>query len=217
MSNHETKYVTNSVHLLMAFQRTKDGEKARCLRVVVRDLQEDLAILEARLRIIGGEWRIHKTINERDTEKARIWLLHHMIDNPDDRGRIDSTWRTALLQKECIFGEKRWLLDIDTKYASHLAEIEEIISASGGTVHERVETPGGWHFITNGFDIRKACEYHCVTLIRDGYVFIKKITPEKEIMICKCGCRITDHNLTPVEGNAPWFTCPRCGEEYVAG
>ena len=178
MANHETKFVTNSVHVLMAFQRTKDGEQARCIRVVVRDFDEDLKILEARLRILGGDWRIHRTVNARDTEKARIWLLHHLIDYPDARGRIDSAWRTALLQKECIFGKKKFMLDIDTKIPEQLIEIEELIDASGGVVHERVETTNGWHFITNAFDTRKL-DGLC-SLIRDGYVFIKKLKGETD-------------------------------------
>lgn len=177
MANHETKEYSDSVDVLMAFQRTKDGEKARCIRMVIRDYEFDLKLLEARLRLIGGEWRIHKTINKRDTEKARIWMLHKLIDNPEIRGFIDSAWRTALLQKECIHGEKKFLLDIDTKDEQKLIDIEEVIDSSGGVVQERVETTNGWHFITNGFDTRKVCELPDVELIRDGYVFIKKIVP----------------------------------------
>jgi hypothetical protein len=221
MSNHEEKPVTNAVHMLMAFKRTKDNDgPAKCLRVVVRDYDMDLFLLEEKCKRLGGEWRIHKTINARDTEKARIWLMHRLIDDPNVRGYVDSIWRTALLQKECIHGEKKFLLDIDTKDAKQIADLEGMIDASGGIVYERVPTTNGWHFITNAFDTR-GLDGFC-SLIRDGYVFIKKVgsadgSQPLVIMTCKCGLALTYDNILHVEGNAPWFQCPRCHEEYVAG
>jgi hypothetical protein len=42
-----------------------------------------LKLLEHKCNLLGGEWRIHKTVNARDTKKAMKWLQHKMIDNPE--------------------------------------------------------------------------------------------------------------------------------------
>jgi hypothetical protein len=38
-----------------------------------------------------------------------------------------------------------------------------------------IKTPSGYHYIVSPFDTRQICELPYVTLIRDGYVFIKKV------------------------------------------
>lgn len=125
MANHEARPRVEAVDLLLAFARRKDGvPKAKCIRTVIKDYDLDLALLEAKLKVIGGTWRIHKTVNKRDTEKARKWLIHKLIDNPEYAGCIDSLWRTVLLNPNNIYGEKRFLLDIDTE------DKESVISVS---------------------------------------------------------------------------------------
>ena len=172
MSNHETKYYADVVDLYLALSRTKDGEKHRCMRIVIKDPVVDLAILELRCKIAGGKWRIHKTVNKRDTEKARKWLLKKLIDYPEGRGFIDSLWRTALLQPECVYSEKKFLLDVDTSNEEDLWKVAELAK---GYLIEKVKTPNGWHLITYPFDTRKVCELPYVSLNRDGYVFVKTV------------------------------------------
>lgn len=172
MANHEEKHYAEAVNVLMALSRTKDGQEAKCLRVVEKDPVLDLQILELRARAIGGKWRIHRTVNKRDTEKARIWLLHKLIDFPEGRGFIDSLWRTALLQPQHIYGEKKFLLDVDTKDSDSVYLVRQIV---GENLIEAVETENGWHFITKPHDTRKVCELPYVSLQRDGYVYVKTI------------------------------------------
>ena len=175
MANHEVREYAESLDVLMALSRTKDNQKAQCIRVVAKNYERDLAFLEAKVKLLGGKWRIHRTVNQRDTEKARKWLLKKLIDFPEGRGFVDSLWRTALLQPECIYGNKHFLLDIDTKDPQKLIDLEEVIDSSTGIVVSRTETENGWHFITKGFDVRKVCELGYVHLIRDGYVYIKTV------------------------------------------
>jgi hypothetical protein len=172
MANHEHKSYSDSVDIFMALSRTKDGQPTECFRVVAKDAVLDMAILELRCKHAGGKWRIHKTVNRRDTEKARIWLLHKLIDFPDGRGFVDSLWRTALLQTNCIYGEKKFMLDVDTKEEDKLCEVRELV---GDHLIEAVETENGWHFITRQHDTRKVCELDYVELQRDGYVYVKTI------------------------------------------
>ena len=172
MSNHEAKDYADSVDVYLALSRTKDGESARCMRVVVKRPEEYLFILEQRCLYLGGKWRIHKTVNKRDTEKARKWLLKKLIDFPEGRGFIDSLWRTALLQPECIYGEKKFMLDVDTKDIGLLDALDAMVNKHK---LEEIETQHGWHFITRPFDTRAVCELPYVSLQRDGYVYIKTI------------------------------------------
>jgi hypothetical protein len=175
MANHEARPQIESVDLLLAFSRTKDGVKNRkCIRTIIRDYDLDLAVLEAKLKLMGGTWRIHKTVNSRDTEKARKWIIHKLIDNPEFAGCVDSLWRTALLQPEHVYGEKKFMFDIDTKDEEILGMIINKIKEKG-TIKEIIETPAGVHIITNKFNTQDVCQIPVVSLIRDGYVFIKKI------------------------------------------
>lgn len=180
MANHELKEYTDSLDVLMALSRTKDNQKAQCIRVVAKNYERDLAFLEAKVKLLGGKWRIHKTVNRRDTEKARKWLLKKLIDFPDGRGFVDSLWRTALLQKECIYGDKRFLFDVDTKDYPKLVKFEMVLGESNQAYIERVETENGWHYITPAFDTRKICELDYVELIRDGYIYIKTVREKNE-------------------------------------
>ena len=175
MANHEDRPIRKSVDLLLAFKRKKLGNDTNeCIRIVIKDYDIDLALLEYKCKLLGGIWRIHKTINSRNTGKARKWLIHKLIDNPEFSGCVDSIWKTALLQKENA-NEHNFLLDIDTKNEQIIRSIKTIIQNSLGVIKNEVETPNGWHFFTNPFDSRAICKVSCVTLIRDGYYFIKEI------------------------------------------
>lgn len=172
MANHEERPRAETVDLLLAFSRKKDGQpNKKCIRVVVRNFDLDLAELENRLKFLGGEWRIHSTVNKRDTKKAKKWLIHKLIDENIFDGCIDSLWKTALLQSECAY-EHNFLLDVDTKNIKELYNLNELII---GNEIMSFETPAGWHIITKPFDTRKVCELPYVTLIRDGYYFVKKV------------------------------------------
>lgn len=184
MSNHEAKDFVESVDVLMAFQRTKFADHHACIRSVVKnpeDLEIDIACLEAKVKVLGGEWRIHKTVNKRDTEKARKWLLKHLIDHPEKASFVDSLWRTALLQPDCIYGDKHFMLDIDTQEPDRLGEIDQVLAQeSGAYTLKRILSPKGWHYITVPFDTRKVCALPFVTLQRDGYYYIKTVGGKNE-------------------------------------
>jgi hypothetical protein len=172
MSNHEERPRAETVDLLLAFSRKKDGQSnKKCIRVVIKDFALDLALLESRLKILGGEWRIHATVNKRDVKKAKKWFLHKLIDTDIFDGCLDSLWRTALLQKENA-AEHYFLLDIDTKNSRQAFELSNKIAIH---IEKWIKTPNGFHFITKPFDTREICKLPYVTLIRDGYYFIKKV------------------------------------------
>lgn len=172
-NNREIRIFQENVHLYMGLQRTSKQGNKNCIRIVIKDEELDLKILESKLKVFGGEWRIHKTVNARSCEKARIWLIHHLIDHPENASFIDSAWRTALLQKECKT-EKRFMLDVDTQDQDKLGMINRILDKKMGE-YFRVKSPSGYHIITPPFDTREICELDYVTLLRDGYYYIKTI------------------------------------------
>jgi hypothetical protein len=173
MANHEDRPIRESVHLLLAFRRKKNNPELtnECIRIVIKDYDLDLFLLEEKCKRLGGVWRIHHTVNARDTEKARIWLIHKLIDEPKFAGCVDSIWKTALLQPECK-AENNFLLDIDRTKNREAFDLSNKIAIH---IEKWIKTPNGFHFITESFDTREICQLPYVTLIRDGYYFIKEI------------------------------------------
>jgi hypothetical protein len=181
MSNRENRIAQSTVHLYLAFQRNSQGEHPECIRHVIKnDEVKELEMLKAKLKVIGGYWRIHKTVNARDVEKARKWLLHDLIEHPEHGAYIDSQWRTALMQPECK-ATKYFMLDIDTENEAIICIIRSILNKSNGNIIFRIKSPKGWHFITEPFDTRDVCKMPDVTLLRDGYYFICEVGERKTI------------------------------------
>ena len=178
MSNHEERLVVDSLNVLMGFSRTKDGQSHKTIRMVEKHPETDLEVFKAKLSVIGGIWRIHRTVNARDVHKARKVLLHMLINYPEKASYIDSLWRTCLLQSSCIYGDKKFMFDVDT---SDINDINTILTKIPNEfIYEVVVTPsGGRHIITKPFDTREVLKLGDVTLIRDGYVYVCSVGDEK--------------------------------------
>lgn len=163
------------VHMLLAFRRRKDNPDGdiRCLREVLYH-EEEVAVarLKAKCSAIPGVWRLHMTVNARDTEAAAKVLTHKLVDNPKDVGaRLESIWRSCLLQSSSRAG-RRILLDVDDP--SILSELHEAIK-DYPIVSETSTPSGGKHIIMEeGFDTRALYPFtkEQVTPHRDGYYFL---------------------------------------------
>lgn len=194
-NNKEERIYKDKVHLFLGLQRpSKQGVgKKACIRSVIKHDEEiDLKSFEARLKATGEEWRIYRTVNARDVHKAYKCFMKTMIDYPERASCIDSMWRTALLQRECK-AEKYFMLDVDTKDALKLNVIDELLwekfrlcshierylfqrqEKENLLVLNKVESPNGWHIITQPFDTREICKLDNVTLLRDGYYYVKTV------------------------------------------
>ena len=174
MSNREKRIDVEFLHIYIALARPSQGEKADCIRHIDKGRHNELDIFIAQLKIIGGNWRIHKTVNARDVQKARIWLLKDLIEHPEHASYIDSQWRTALLQPECKV-TNYFMLDIDR---TDTVDVRNEIPV--GYILQEIKSPKGWHFITKPFDTREVCKLPDVTLLRDGYVFICEVKDESK-------------------------------------
>jgi len=179
MGNREKRVKLDSVHMLLAFQRVSHEGKHDCIRMVDRGKGDEVDVLTSKLKVLGGNWRIHRTVNARCVNKAMKILQHKLIDHQECASYIDTEWRTALLQKNCIYGEKKFMLDIDTDDGVKIEIIEEMIYRNNGEIYEKHKSPKGWHYITNTFDTREVCSIDDVTLLRDGYYYITSVSEDK--------------------------------------
>lgn len=172
-SNREQRERLESVHVFLALLRTGTNQDHRCMRQVIRNYDEDLKFLEMRCLARGGEWRIHHTVNPRDPEKAMRYLMKKLIDHPELCTDVDMEWRSALLQPECSYGKRLFMLDVDTE---EVTPILKCLDECGAEIVKKVKSPKGWHLITEPFDTRKVCELPDVSLQRDGYYYVKTVT-----------------------------------------
>jgi hypothetical protein len=67
------------------------------------------------------------------------------------------------------------MLDIDTQEMDKLHLLYNLIEKVGGKILKTLETPKGFHYITEPFDTREVCKLDYVTLLRDGYHYIKTV------------------------------------------
>ncbi len=174
MGNHEVvdRKEVESLHIYLAISRpTKGASKRMCFRKIDRGTGHELAELIARCKATGEPFRIHKTVNARNVEKARRWFLSELINRPEKASYADVLWRTALLQPASK-DTTNFMLDVDTQDEDI---IEEVLKLVGDNFLYQVYSPNGVHVMTKAFDTRKVCEMEDVSLQRDGYYFIEKV------------------------------------------
>ena len=164
------------VHLYVAVRRRKDnpnGAREICYRELIQDPEIDLERLKCRIKTQPGIWRIHKTVNKRDTSKAFKLLQHRMIEEPEIAMRLPTIWKTCLLQTECR-AERNILLDIDSP-ASHLPVVNALMAHSIVPLFS-VNTPsGGSHVVCPKFDTRIIEGIEAVTVMRDDVHFVERL------------------------------------------
>ena len=130
----------NTVYMFEALRRTKDnpGLPHRCIRYVHPTTFAPVQILKNLVGNQEGVWRIYRSVNERDINKAKKWLLHKLIDTHEMDHKIDSLWYTVLMQPENRKG-RSFLVDVDTKDVGKVKEVTGLLSLMG--ILETAVTP----------------------------------------------------------------------------
>ena len=180
MKDKERIEESTTAHLYIAIRRKKENSdlKEICFRHVIRDEGKDLEFIKQKIAGVPGVWRIYKTVNARNFEKARKILITKLVQDPENwMYRVDSLWKTCLLQPKCR-AERKYLLDIDTKDFKRECEVMEAIKKTNPELLERTETPNGVHIVLEKFDTRVLEGIEDVEFKRDGYVFVERITNE---------------------------------------
>lgn len=164
-------FVAN-VDLYIAIRRKKDNPSLpeKTIRHIIRDEERDLQILTeiVKQQDDGGIWRIYKTINKRNTEVAFKQFQHKMIENPEIHERLESEWKTCLLQEKCK-ATNYILIDIDTKDQEVFSQVFDLL---GDNIQAVTSTPNGFHIVCNRIDLREVEKIDDVEIKRDALVFI---------------------------------------------
>jgi hypothetical protein len=155
MSNEETIINYDNPYILSALRRKKENPNLQelCFRQIVKDMEIDLNILKARISKEQGIWRIYRSVNRRDLNKAFKHFQHKLIDGIDPWG-LESEWKSSLCQTENK-AEKKFLIDIDNNPDQYeIDSIKNYIVKNKGIILEENRTPNGYHIITIPFDSR---------------------------------------------------------------
>ncbi|MFW6121642.1 MAG: hypothetical protein ACOC80_12210 [Petrotogales bacterium] len=180
MNNKERYSKIEPIHLFIAIRRKKDQDESKkdqlqelCFRQIIRDRIVDYEILRKKIEPYEGVWRIYKTVNGRRLEPARKFLMKALIEEPErHEHKIDSLWKTALLQKGSRY-EKKFLIDIDRKMPK--GHVKSLMEELGIEIEQIRKTPNGWHVVTSELDSRDFQQYESIEIKRDGLIFIEKI------------------------------------------
>jgi len=174
---YRTQTKTDKVNIIFAIRRKKENEDKRNEpEIVRREVYRDEGSIKSVLSKCNapGTYRIYATVNARDCKKARKLLMKKLIDDPENWDyRIDSLWKTCLMQPQCK-AEHKFLIDIDTKDINVMSEVGVYIINSDGFIFDVIETPNGFHLITSKFNT-KDFTYPNVELHRDAFYFVDKV------------------------------------------
>ena len=179
MNDKERIDKSETAHLYIAIRRTKEnresGLKEVCFRHVIRDDEKDLQFIKQRISGIPGVWRIYKTVNARNFEEARKVLITKLVQDPENwMYRVDSLWKTCLLQPQCK-AERKFLIDIDIKDLDVESKVVDIFHENHVHIVHTIGTPNGVHLVVEKFDTRLIEGIKDVEFKRDGYVFVERI------------------------------------------
>ena len=120
-----------------------------------------------------GYWRIYRSVNKRDLNKAFKALQIEMINRGTEiADRIDGVWKSIIMKPENK-AERLFLVDIDTKNEKILMDIISSLNPIG--IIENNETPNGYHIITKPFKPQLLQNFKDVEVKKDALFFIKDI------------------------------------------
>ena len=169
----------NKVKVLLLMPRKKDNSNIDTNelqhRKVFKKIWSTLEEREKRLTELKAvascypeyKWRIYETINWRDLRKTYYEFQKKMLDwqRTDATGQMDwldkvhSEWTSTMMRPQCRYkGEGKdnkddtsFLIDVDNKDKEIIRLVEVLLSDI--VVKEKYETPGGWHYIVEPFNI----------------------------------------------------------------
>ena len=176
------------VDMYVALKRKKDGNESEgCIRLIDYDGNGNITKLMDQIKSKPGTWRLYRSVNQRDMSKAHRELVHYMIDHPDDY-RIDSKFKSLLMKKPCR-AQKNFLIDIDSSDDGVTYQVVGYLHAKSVKILEGpVETPNGYHIITEPFDVRYINDFttfissnpYSIELKHDDLVYLDMFVIEDE-------------------------------------
>lgn len=165
---------SDTCHLYIAIDRKRDDPNNTgkiALRQIIKDPEKDIEILKNKCRTVYPDktFRIYRTVNKRSYLKAFKAFQHRILEDPDI-SRIDSLWKTCLLNPKCK-AERFFLIDIDIDDPTPCTEW---LRTRNIDIREYVKTPNGYHIVTPPFDPRGFDIPH-VEIKKDALIFVSGV------------------------------------------
>ena len=153
---------------------------------VIRELgrfpeEQIIKKLKATISNFQGTWRIYRSVNERDVNKAFKDLQIAMIRGECDASKVDSKWKSILMKPKNKLGRGKWLIDVDdpeqivpvTDFIKDKLKEHKKVKYNESDI-EVYHTPNGFGIITPKFDTREFKFNEC-EIKKDALKFIEKI------------------------------------------
>lgn len=152
--------------LLMLTLRGKEGGKINkpdrvAKKLITKDKQEFLRLLECLLEIKKPEERIYSSVNPRDIKKGIRLFKQRQLDADyyDEESKnsfyldVKNRWISAIMSPKCK-AESNFLIDIDNLVGDKvdILEIDKLLEEINVKVLLKYPTKNGWHVITKPFN-----------------------------------------------------------------
>ena len=136
--------------------------------IVAKQLADELSKEE-------GYWRIYRSVNRRDLNKAVKSLQIELINRGDEiADRVDSVWKSIIMKPENK-AERLFLIDIDTKDTSIVTNIINLLCDKNVSIEEDNETPNGYHLITKPFNPQLLKDFDDVEIKKDALLYLNSV------------------------------------------
>ena len=153
------------------------NNNARCIQTYYIKTKEYL--LEKEKEIIGlchmFTARAYINLNRKSFKKASLQLLKELSDRIiyEQYGHVYGAYQTVVGESLVNVGEKRWIIDIDSKDLNLILDTEieiEKCQSSQMKIDEirynniiaRIPTVNGWHIITHPFNLKQIEPFQCM-------------------------------------------------------
>lgn len=181
----------NHVWVLTGIVRNKDNaDSDKWMRRLIIRSPEDITPcyndIKAMGNIKGVNYRMYVSLNARDPLKTMRSFHKTLLDMTyevcngneqmvDKIKRLDSTWKTELLQTSNR-ATKRFLLDVDADDEFLVSDIQMFLENKGVVIHTTRKTVSGYHIVFEACDTRELLDKFKdkpIDLQRDSLLFIE--------------------------------------------
>ncbi len=180
LMNHYSDGVRVQMLIDRSVGNTNKGSKRWVNKLISRDIEsykKNVDKLLTQQQFIGDpNIRLYASVNSRKVTTAVRMLHHAMIDLPPEDyvnfyTNIHNKFVSCLMKPASRLS-KYFIIDVDDPDFFPELFISSIALAHKIHTHHYYKTPGGWHIITNPFDIRLLADTPKAELKTDGLILL---------------------------------------------
>ncbi len=193
-------------HVLLAIVRKKDVENmTHSKEITIKEIIKNKDEIESKYNKIMGAINSEKfkkypfyfyvSVNARDTKKAAFSLMDRFmkyileetngVNHSNEFKRFDRLFYSELMKPSSIGKDKKFLIDVDTKYTHSLHNINKSLERIIDFSQEKdiYETKHGYHYVVAPFDVTRFVsnlletgeKYNICEVKKDALLFIDYI------------------------------------------